>query len=200
MKTAYYKDEGAEAVVEVLQDTAPARHRVVKLRVIKEVCPSPIHGPLPTKEFTVTAIPGTEHIVGWSLDYVECTSYEDEPVCPWCGTKDEDWAEYEGLHSDGDRIVADCPNCELKYDITLCVSYNFSTDAVTQEELNLRHAKRVYQDARSRERWVRVMYWRDIHEMSEHRKLKEDRLLVVCNKLTMEAEELLQQALTALAS
>lgn len=51
----------------------------------------------------------------------------DEPICPWCDYKIEDWSEYRSLRNDGDQQKDNCPNCNKELEITLCVTYQFST-------------------------------------------------------------------------
>lgn len=58
---------------------------------------------------------------------MEDHEWEDLPVCPSCGHKDQDW--YDGLESkgDGDSWEADCPACGAGYTVTLHLLTKFDT-------------------------------------------------------------------------
>lgn len=59
----------------------------------------------------------------------------DEPICPYCNTKDEEWWD-GGLGSahDGDSAIQWCGECNKKYKTTLYVSYCFSTRPLKEGE------------------------------------------------------------------
>lgn len=62
-----FRDEGAKSRVRVIHDRMEGDYRVLNLVVIERIRPSPIHGPMPSGPFKVYALPGKEHLVGWSI-------------------------------------------------------------------------------------------------------------------------------------
>jgi len=58
---------------------------------------------------------------------IDC-EHRDFPVCPHCGTIDEDW--WDGLTieaRDGSEWTAKCPECGEEYHVTLTVTTTFTT-------------------------------------------------------------------------
>ena len=61
----------------------------------------------------------------------EPTTYEWESYarCPYCGTKDTEPGEYgDGLRHDGDSTLLECYRCEKSYKVTMCVTYEFTSE------------------------------------------------------------------------
>ena len=52
--------------------------------------------------------------------------YNELPLCPYCDKEDTDTDIY-GLRFDGDSTTKDCPHFEKEYNVTMHVSYEYST-------------------------------------------------------------------------
>ena len=71
----------------------------------------------------------------YNMDGTFDTEWQSEPVCPRCGARVQDWTEYgDSIVLDGEYRI-DCPECEEPFDSVCCVTYEFSTTAVTPEIL-----------------------------------------------------------------
>lgn len=58
-------------------------------------------------------------------------SYNPEPVCPYCGYKDQDFIE-SGFQ-DGEHCENSCPQCEKQYKVEAHVRVEFSTRGICTE-------------------------------------------------------------------
>ena len=61
-------------------------------------------------------------------DPLDC-SLEPHPRCPYCGHVDTDTCDLLGSYfaADGDECDSQCGKCEQYYEITLHVTYSYST-------------------------------------------------------------------------
>jgi len=50
-----------------------------------------------------------------------------EPVCPYCGTVEKNWLEYEGLAGDREEDIIECGNCGKEYHVKLLIRYFFNS-------------------------------------------------------------------------
>ena len=62
------------------------------------------------------------------------SKWENLPVCPNCGHKDQNW--HDGLDSkgDGDSWEADCPSCGSGYTVTIHLVTKFDTANSVKDE------------------------------------------------------------------
>ena len=63
------------------------------------------------------------------------TEWTGQPVCPHCGTEDSDW--WDGLREekrDGDSWQMTCGACYKSSTVTIYVSYDFSTEKISEEK------------------------------------------------------------------
>ena len=54
--------------------------------------------------------------------------WTDDPVCPKCGRIEHDAWEYH--LADGDKAESKCESCGTKYEITCCISVDYSTKII----------------------------------------------------------------------
>lgn len=54
------------------------------------------------------------------------------PVCPHCGTVDQDWWDGLAPKNDGDSWEVECGNCQKDYIVTMSVSTHFDTQLPNQ--------------------------------------------------------------------
>jgi len=62
---------------------------------------------------------------------------EKEITCPYCGFKDTDSWE-SGLNNDGDTMTYDCPECDKKFYVSMCIDVTYSTNGLCKEN-NVKH-------------------------------------------------------------
>lgn len=65
-----------------------------------------------------------------NLDYC----YEEFPKCPHCDFLNEEWWDGTTLKSNDDTEKRSCISCGEEYEVTMHVSYRFSTDFVKEKE------------------------------------------------------------------
>jgi DNA-directed RNA polymerase subunit M/transcription elongation factor TFIIS len=57
------------------------------------------------------------------------TQNTDDPTCPFCGSKDEEWYHnLVGMKEDGDAWETNCDSCDNIYKITMIVTATFNTE------------------------------------------------------------------------
>lgn len=56
------------------------------------------------------------------------------PVCPYCGTRDEEWWD-GGCYHDGEGVVvASCSRCDADYSVSYKTSINFTSERLELDE------------------------------------------------------------------
>ena len=61
------------------------------------------------------------------------TDYTDFPVCPYCGTEDQDWWDGLPAKRDGSVWEIHCFRCAKHYMIEMRVETTFSTRVIEKE-------------------------------------------------------------------
>ena len=64
-------------------------------------------------------------------------SFSSNPKCPWCDHEEKDWQELISCSHDGDTEEVECSSCDKKYEISMHISYDFSSKAVGCEKHEL---------------------------------------------------------------
>jgi hypothetical protein len=60
--------------------------------------------------------------------------YTQEPVCPYCGYREEEWWDYNTLTDNDDEDIFTCGHCENEYNVTIHIDPNFTTSKIEEKK------------------------------------------------------------------